>query len=68
MLKSKVKTRLVKDPSHVKQLSLNHVRKIGLNNGKDGNGQTWNGIYEELNEGKWERKSGEEESLHCKKG
>ncbi len=59
---------MVKEPSNVKQLSSNQVRKIGLKNGKDGNGPTWNWIYEELNEGKWDRKSGEEEGLHCKKG
>jgi hypothetical protein len=55
---------MVKEPSHVNLLSLNHVRKIGLNNRKDGNGQT---LYEELNEGKWDRKSWEEESFHYKK-
>jgi hypothetical protein len=49
LLKSKEKTRLVKEPSQTnkKQLSLNHVRKIVLNNGRDGNEQTWNEIYEE---------------------
>ncbi len=31
MLKSKEKTCMVKEPSHVKQLSLNHMCKIGLN-------------------------------------
>jgi hypothetical protein len=30
MLKSKGKTCMVEEPSHVKQLSLNHVCKIGL--------------------------------------
>jgi hypothetical protein len=29
-LKSKGKTSMVEEPSHAKQLSLNHVRKIGL--------------------------------------
>jgi hypothetical protein len=30
MLKSKGKTCMVEEPSHVKQLSLNHVCKVGL--------------------------------------
>ncbi len=30
VLKSKGKTCIVEEPSHVKQLSLNHVGKIGL--------------------------------------
>jgi hypothetical protein len=36
MLKSKGKTCMVKEPSHVKQLSLNHVCKIGLKYTKTG--------------------------------
>jgi hypothetical protein len=31
MLKSKGKTYMVEEPSHLKQMSLNHVCKIGLN-------------------------------------
>jgi hypothetical protein len=30
VLKSKGKTSMVEEPSHIKQLSLNHVCKIGL--------------------------------------
>ncbi len=35
MLKRKGKTCMVEEPSHVKQLSLNHVCKIGLNHAEN---------------------------------
>jgi hypothetical protein len=44
VLKSKGKTCMVEEPSHIKQLSLNHVCKIGLKDDMNGFPSTLN-IY-----------------------
>ncbi len=41
MSKSKGKTCMVKEPSHVKQLSLNHLCKTGLN-------MSWTRVFEQM--------------------
>jgi hypothetical protein len=44
MLKSKEKTCMVEEPSHVKKLSLNHMFQIGLNDLVERNNKSKTGI------------------------